>query len=55
MNVTLSSACGIDSIEIYDTNNLASVSTTFKIYDALPSATIIDCPSCASGIGTYNY
>ena len=55
MDVVLSSACGIASIEIYDTNNPASVSTTFSIYDALPSATIIDCPTCALVIGTYNY
>ena len=55
MDKVLSSACGIASIEIYDTNNPASVFTTFSIYDALSSAPIIECPSCASVIGTYSY
>ncbi len=55
MDVVLSSACGIASIEIYDTKTSASVSPIFSTYNPSSSAPIIDCPSCASVIGTYNY
>ena len=55
MDVALSSACGIVSIEIYDTKTSPSFSAIFSTYNTLSTAPIIDCPSCASGIGTYNY
>ncbi len=55
MDVLLSPNCGIDSITIYDTKTSPSVSIIFSTYNALSSSPIIDCPSCASGIETYNY
>jgi hypothetical protein len=55
MNVVLSSACEITSIAIYDTKTSPSASTIFSTYNPSSSATIIECPSCASGIGTHNY
>ena len=55
MDVVLSSACGIASIEIYDTKTSPSPPTKFSIYNPSSSAPIIDCPSCASVIGTYSY
>ena len=55
MDVNLFSYCGIASIEIYDTKTSSSASAIFSTYNALSSSPIIDCPSCASVIGTYNY
>jgi hypothetical protein len=55
MNVLLWPNCGIDSIAIYDTESSASVYSIFRIYNPLSSAPIIECLSCASVIGTYNY
>ena len=55
MDKVLSSACGIASIEIYDTKTSLSASTIFSTYNPSSSATIIECPLCASGIGNYNY
>ncbi len=55
MNVILSSACGIASIEIYETKTPPSMSFKFSRYNALSSAPIIECPSCASVIGIYSY
>ena len=55
MDVVLSSACGIASIAIYDTKSSPSVNATFITNNLLPSSTIIECPSCASVIGTHNY
>ena len=55
MDRTLSSDCGIASIEIYDTITSPSASTLFSTYEPLSSAPIIECPSCASVIGTHSY
>jgi hypothetical protein len=55
MDVVLSSACGIASIQIYDTKTSPSASTIFSTYNPSSSALIIDCPSCASVIGPYSY
>ena len=55
MDVLLSPNCGIDSFSIYDTKSSPSVNVTFITNNLLPSSTIIECPSCASVIGTYNY
>jgi hypothetical protein len=55
MDVLLSPNCGIASISIYDTKSFPSVSTTFSTYNLLSSAPKIECPSCASIIGVYNY
>ncbi len=55
MDVVLLSACGITSITIYDTKTSPSASTIFSTFNPSSSASIIDCPSCASVIGTYSY
>ena len=51
MDVIVSSACGIASLTIYETK--VTVSTTFS--QPLSTSKVIDCPTCASAIGTYNY
>jgi hypothetical protein len=55
MNVVLSSACSIVSIDIYDTKTSPSASTIFSTYNPSSSTPIIECPSCASVIGAFNY